>query len=91
MPLYEFRCDTCGLFDSWRSLAEANLPAFCPTCDQPGRRIFSAPAVKLSSAFPSVSGRSGSGEPTLVNRGDREPPPARFQHQTCGRPWMLNH
>ncbi|PSB51150.1 zinc ribbon domain-containing protein, partial [Chroococcidiopsis cubana CCALA 043] len=31
MPLYEFRCDDCGVFDEWRSLAECNNPAHCPT------------------------------------------------------------
>jgi len=88
VPLYEFRCETCGVFDIWRSLAESSLPAFCPTCDREGRRIFSAPAVTLSSGWPR---QSRGGEPTIVNKAEREPKPARFQSQACGRPWMINH
>ncbi|MBC7971446.1 MAG: zinc ribbon domain-containing protein, partial [Verrucomicrobia bacterium] len=31
MPLYEFKCDDCGVFDQWRPIAECNDPASCPT------------------------------------------------------------
>ncbi|MGP1383027.1 MAG: FmdB family zinc ribbon protein [Thainema sp.] len=88
MPLYEFRCTTCGIFDQWRSMAESSLPAFCPTCDVQGKRIYSPPAINLSSALPSRSRRS---EPEVVTQSNREPEKPKFQGQRCGRPWMLNH
>ncbi|AXY67483.1 zinc ribbon domain-containing protein [Thermosynechococcus sichuanensis E542] len=88
MPLYEFRCSTCGIFEEWRSLAQSSEPAFCPECQQLGRRIFSVPAVNLSSSLPRPSRGS---EPELVQRSPQKPKPPRFQQQSCGRPWMLNH
>ncbi len=87
MPLYEFRCATCGVFDVWRSLAESDQPAYCPTCQTAGKRIFSAPAVSLSSSLP----LRGGSEPELVKKSETEPKKPKFQSQACGRPWMLNH
>lgn len=89
MPLYEFKCDDCGLFDLWRTMSESSEPAYCPSCQTLGKRIFSAPAVNLSG---SLSLRKASAEPELVTKScDREPSPRKFQNQSCGRPWMLNH
>ncbi|NJP11250.1 MAG: zinc ribbon domain-containing protein [Leptolyngbyaceae cyanobacterium RU_5_1] len=85
MPLYEFKCQTCGVFEQWRSLAESSNPAFCPTCQVQGKRVFSAPAVNLSSSLPL---RSSKLEPDVVKR-DKEPKPQTFQSQSSGRPWML--
>ncbi|QZZ22360.1 zinc ribbon domain-containing protein [Leptothermofonsia sichuanensis E412] len=87
MPLYEFKCQSCGVFEEWRSLSQSSDPAVCPTCQQPGKRVISAPAVNLSS---SLSLRHPRSEPELVKR-ETEPKPQKFQHQSCGRPWMLNH
>lgn len=87
MPLYEFKCGACGVFEEWRAMAESSNPATCPTCQLPGKRIFSAVAVNLSSRLPAQRGRT---EPELVKR-DRDPAPQAFRGQTCGRPWMLNH
>ncbi|MBC7973292.1 MAG: zinc ribbon domain-containing protein, partial [Verrucomicrobia bacterium] len=42
MPLYEFRCSDCGIFDLWRVMAECSNPAHCPDCNQPAQRVFSA-------------------------------------------------
>lgn len=87
MPLYEFKCETCGVFEEWRSLAQSSEPAFCPACQTQGKRVISAPAISLSSH---LSLRRPSSEPEVVKR-DREPKPQSFQTQSCGRPWMLNH
>ena len=89
MPLYEFNCVTCGVFDLWRSMAESSQPAFCPTCNEQGKRIYSPPAVNLSSSLPA---KSQNLEPEIViKKRDREPEKPKFQGQNCGRPWMLNH
>ncbi|WP_421656430.1 FmdB family zinc ribbon protein [Leptothermofonsia sp. ETS-13] len=87
MPLYEFKCELCGVFEEWRSLAQSSDPAFCPTCQMLGKRVITAPAISLSS---SLSLRKQGLEPEVVKR-DREPKPQTFQNQSCGRPWMLNH
>jgi putative FmdB family regulatory protein len=41
MPLYEFRCPDCGLFEEWRAMADSSKPAHCPACTQAAQRIFS--------------------------------------------------
>ena len=85
MPLYEFRCDDCGVFDEWRSLAEYNNPANCPTCEEPAKKGF-APPMLLSG---SIRLKQES-EPKLVKR-DREPEQPRLRSHNNGRPWMINH
>jgi putative FmdB family regulatory protein len=87
MPLYEFRCDTCGDFDAWQTLAELGNPLHCPTCDVSARRLFSAPNVSLNGSF--TLKRQEIRDPTLVKR-DREPKRQRNQ-ATHGRPWMISH
>jgi putative FmdB family regulatory protein len=38
---YEFACDRCGQRrDVERPMAQADLPAYCPVCDAPMRRLF---------------------------------------------------
>ncbi|MDV2990905.1 MAG: hypothetical protein N4J56_000559 [Chroococcidiopsis sp. SAG 2025] len=85
MPLYEFRCDDCGVFDEWRSLAECNNPANCPTCEEPAKKVF-APPMLLSD---SIRLKQES-EPKLVKR-DRELEQPRLRTHPNGRPWMINH
>jgi len=86
MPLYEFRCDGCGAFDQWRSLAESSDPARCPDCDQVARRIFSPPMLLSGS----LRLKRESPEPQLLKR-DREPAPPRAKSCNDGRPWMISH
>ncbi len=86
MPLYEFRCDDCGVFDLWRGMAESSNPAHCPTCQTPGRRIFSPPAV-LSGT---LRLKRENPEPQLIKR-DREPEKPRAKNCNEGRPWMITH
>ncbi len=46
MPTYSYSCPTCGPFDLIRPMAATAAPASCPRCEQPGRRVFGAPALK---------------------------------------------
>jgi putative FmdB family regulatory protein len=86
MPLYEFKCDNCGLFDQWRVLSEYDTPAHCPTCQQTARRVFSPPAVLSGSLRLKHENR----EPQVVKR-DREPVSPRVSNHTGSRPWMIGH
>ena len=86
MPLYEFRCDRCGPFDQWRTMAESSNPAYCPSCQETGKRIFSPPAVLSSS----LQLKRENSEPQLVKR-DQEPKTPRLQSHAGGRPWMISH
>jgi putative FmdB family regulatory protein len=86
MPLYEFRCDDCGVFDEWRSLAECNNPANCPSCEEPAKKVFAAPMLLSGS----MRLKQENPEPKLVKR-DREPETPRLRSHADGRPWMINH
>jgi putative FmdB family regulatory protein len=86
MPLYEFRCSDCGMFDLWRIMAECSDPAYCPDCDQPAQRVFSAPAV-LSGA---LRLKQENREPQLVKR-EIEPKASRVKNHAGSRPWMIGH
>lgn len=91
MPLYEFKCDNCGMFEQWRKLAEAGTPMLCPTCQAVAKRVFSAPNVNLNSG--SLPLRSGAAkEPRVVKPSqDREAATAKYSQQPNGRPWMISH
>lgn len=91
MPLYEFRCESCGPFESWRMLAEAGTLMLCPTCQAVAKRVFSPPSVNLNSG--SLRFKIGeSKEPQRVNYSqDREPATPRYRQDQHGRPWMIGH
>jgi len=86
MPLYEFRCQDCGVFDQWRTLAEFDAPAYCPTCEKSARRVFSAPMLLSGS----LRLKRENPEPQLVKR-DREPEKPKVRSHADGRPWMISH
>lgn len=91
MPLYEYRCNPCGEFESLRSMAEYNAPINCPECDRPATKIFSAPNINLNSGSLSAIARSQSSEPRLIKQEQREPSKPRYQASTGNRPWMVSH
>ena len=76
MPLYEYRCPQCGPFDLRRAVEEASAPLWCPTCDAPARRVYSAPGTAtLRGPLSGASGaerarvdRARSGEPVVTGR-----------------------
>ncbi len=88
MPLYEFKCDKCGVFDQWRTMAESSLPAICPECQEDAKRIFSAPMLLSGS----LRLKKETSEPQLIKRSqDREPERPKLKSHTGGRPWMISH
>ncbi len=87
MPLYEFKCNDCGTFEEWRTMAESSNPAYCPSCQKTGKRIFSPPAVLSDS----LRVKKENPEPQLVKRPDREPERPKIQSHADGRPWMISH
>lgn len=91
MPLYEYRCNPCGEFEAWRSMAEYNAPIDCPQCNQIAIKIFSAPNINLNSGSLSAITKSESSEPRLVKQKIREPAQPRYQSSTSNRPWMVSH
>lgn len=74
MPLYEFRCQTCGPFDLHRDMQDSADIARCPSCDQPARRVYSVAEFRpargalrdATKADRARVERARSGEPVLA-------------------------
>jgi putative FmdB family regulatory protein len=91
MPLYEYKCETCGPFEQWRTLAEVGTPMLCPTCQAVAKRVFSPPSLNLNSGSLQRPGGEAK-EPRRVKPSpDKEPTTPRYQQQRGGRPWMISH
>ena len=59
MPVYDYRCADCGVFDAARRIAERDDALRCPRCGAEAQRVtVSAPALATGSAD---SGSSGEG------------------------------
>jgi putative FmdB family regulatory protein len=71
VPLYEFSCPRCGLFDLRREMRDAPSTAPCPTCDQTAARRYRVGA-----------GRPPGGALRDAGRADR----ARVERARSGEP-----
>jgi putative FmdB family regulatory protein len=96
MPTYEFECGEHGTFELMRRMAEAKLPAACPTCGGAARRILSSPNVALMAASARIAtavNERSRHEPRLVQREAPKSEPARpkLHGSSCGRPWAIGH
>lgn len=62
MPLYEFRCESCGHETETILLFSDPLPTICETCGGPLKKLLSAPAVQFkgSGFYLTDYGRAGS-------------------------------
>jgi putative FmdB family regulatory protein len=89
MPLYEFRCRECGIFDEWRSIADRSNPANCPSCQQSANRIVSIPAIQLNGAL--RLNKTVNPEPQLAQKRELDPERRTRARSHGGRPWMINH
>lgn len=87
MPLYDFKCETCGIFDKWRPLAESDTPLLCPSCETVVKRIFSPPMILTGKLR--LKGQENR-EPQVIKR-SQEPLPQRTREHRGGRPWMIGH
>jgi putative FmdB family regulatory protein len=88
MPLYEFQCRSCGLFEQWRGFSESSDPMLCPNCQTIAKRIYSSPNVHLGSRSKRIEEKT---EPRLVSREPKEIAPQIKQSHRHERPWMLSH
>jgi putative FmdB family regulatory protein len=88
MPLYEYKCSECGVFDEWKTIAEYNKPANCPTCQKQATRLFSPPMLLNSSLRLS---KKANPEPQLIQKSGIEPNKSKLSSHPEGRPWMISH
>jgi putative FmdB family regulatory protein len=47
MPVYEYECNTCGVFTALRKMSESSEPAYCQECGAESARIMSAPRLAV--------------------------------------------
>ena len=89
MPLYDFRCETCGIFEQSRSIQQASEPMFCPTCNTIAKRLISA--VGILKTPTQLSKRvEQSAEPRVVQR-QQHNHSTHAHNQHHGRPWAIGH
>lgn len=107
MPLYDYACDDCGPFRDWQSMAQAEEPAVCPSCDGSAARSVTAPFIANMNPHNRIAhqrNEKSAHEPKQVSRQQLDKVGAkRSQGQSChhghghahshsaGRPWMLGH
>ncbi|GAB3845084.1 FmdB family zinc ribbon protein [Nesterenkonia populi] len=76
MPLYEFRCARCGVFDSHHSMADVPRERGCPQCADRSRRVFTA--VGLT--------RLGSAQAKAIDRAQKSASEPEVVTGAAGRP-----
>ncbi|MEB3100145.1 FmdB family zinc ribbon protein [Ferviditalea candida] len=98
MPVYSFLCGNCGAFDRYRTISESGDPMNCPSCHNPGERIYTAPGIiKTSSALRSRMERGAEGRIVKREAGSQRSqsesglPAAAKPQFVSGRPWMIGH
>ncbi|WP_144140285.1 FmdB family zinc ribbon protein [Paraburkholderia sp. BCC1884] len=61
MPLYDYQCDACGVFEVMRKLAERDDPVRCSRCDALAGRIQTSASLLLGSGGQSSESPEGAG------------------------------
>ena len=94
MPIYEFSCEDCGLFEQRRSFAEAGDPLACPSCGREARRVYSMPSTRRMPA--ALSGameraENSAHEPEVVRRPAGGTGSGKGHHHSHGGPWAVGH
>jgi putative FmdB family regulatory protein len=98
MPLYEYECESHGIFELVRSMTESSAPAECIACSAPSRRIISAANLgnlPRSTVRAHERNEKSRHEPRVERRevkaaaGPSGPP--RMHSPSGGRPWVLEH
>ena len=50
MPLYQYVCASCGTFQEWIRMAEADASQPCPKCHVPAPRALASPHIRGEAA-----------------------------------------
>ena len=61
LPLYEYECPECGLFERVQKFSDPILTA-CPICGQPVEKLLSAPAIQFKGTGWYVTDYAGKGK-----------------------------
>ena len=96
MPLYEYCCETCGVFDAFKPFSESEAPAACPACGDESPRVLSVPrtrVLKRGTRIAMERNEKSKHEPMRRSR-DAEAPPVnqpvvKAQQSANARSWMI--
>lgn len=96
MPLYEYDCQTCGVFEAMHSMQAAAEPERCPDCGQQAPRVLSVPRLACVGAHERIArdrNERSRHEPQLSRPPARAKPTQRpaLQASHGSRPWVLEH
>jgi putative FmdB family regulatory protein len=61
LPLYEYECPDCGVFERMQKFSDPVLTA-CPTCQKPVEKLLSAPAIQFKGTGWYVTDYAGKGK-----------------------------
>jgi putative FmdB family regulatory protein len=61
MPLYDYRCSSCGDFRAFRPMAESSAAGVCPTCGEPSERLIATPFLAGGDVHGSTAAGGGGG------------------------------
>jgi putative FmdB family regulatory protein len=96
MPLYEYDCQSHGLFETMHSMHDAAAPERCPNCGEQAPRVLSAPRLACVSANERTArdrNEKSRHEPRVTRKKNspqkEERPALRAGHHA--RPWALGH
>ena len=57
MPLYDYRCVSCGDFREFRPMKESSRPGMCPVCGAPSERVITAPFLAAKDSNSQIAPR----------------------------------
>ena len=83
MPLYDYRCDSCGDFRDWHAMARSREPAGCPICGRPARRQVATPFIALMPSHTRIAhqrNEKSAHEPKVMRRGELDLHTCRVGH-----------
>jgi putative FmdB family regulatory protein len=105
MPIYEYECDACGVFNAHRPMAEYLEPNGCPGCGVPAPRVLlTAPrlaamdgarrtafGVNERSAHAPRQAAGHTHGPHCGCGGPKANTPGAAKSFPATRPWMIGH
>jgi putative FmdB family regulatory protein len=76
MPIYEYKCPGCGVFEEFHTMDKIPVTGRCPKCEGEAGRIISIPALSrtpkhVSSALEQAE--KSRSEPAVIRRDHAEP------------------
>ena len=86
MPLYDYRCDTCGDFRDWQPMDRSQDPAGCPTCGDPADRRVAMPFIAALPAHTRIAharNEKSAHEPRLMSRSELNAHGGHLGHGHC--------